>query len=201
LLRNRCRRMLDVYGSLVRLCKLTPVVSGANPNAVNPDHAPGSHHVPHDSNVQGLAYGAQQCLTPGTSYPTPTNTCPGLMGWFTVVWNACMFTSAPGVGSAGLSAGVPHIPVYFNQPSAGTPNFQLGVPNYLCGTSNAQATGPGVWNTKGTAFRSSRCRRALDQFGRVGRLCSPPQNQGTGDNLRWLAINFGMQSPYCGLTA
>jgi len=195
LLRNRCRRMLDVYGSLVRLCKLTPSVTGAQTGA-GPDFAPGAHHVPHSDNVVGLAYGAQQCLTPGTSFPSPVNTCPGLLGWFTVVWNACAFTNAAGVGAVNI----PNIPAQFDAPSVVAPSYQLATPSKLCGTA-VGATSATVWNVKGTAFKTSRCRRALDQFGRAGRLCTPVTNSlGSTDQLRWLAVNFGLQSPYCGMT-
>jgi len=181
--RNRCRRMLDVYGNLVKLCQ-TPSKSGAVTNTLSPDFAPSSGHHPHALNVQQLTFFSQWCLTPGPQYPTPTSVCPGLAGWWTVVWNACGFTNAPGVTTA--PNGPLYIPNYFtNWWSAGV---SFNTPQAICGplgtplsgaTSWVPRTGTGVSNT----FRTTRCRKALDQFGRTASRCT---TAGTvGGNSAW----------------
>jgi len=200
-MRNRCRRMLDVYGNLVKLCGTPAKTPMAGPNTLTPDYEPQTGHQPHVVNVQQLAFMAQSCITPGAQYPTPLGTCPGLAGWFTVVWNACMFTAAPGVSTS--STGVPNIPAYLTNTAA--PTFQLATPLYLCGstpnTAPVAAT-PAAWNTKGLVFRGSRCRKALDQFGRTASRCSPtntPNGMGMNDVTRFLAQNLGTQSPFCSI--
>jgi len=66
------------------------------------------------------------------------------------------------------------------QPGNGGTNVvgnQVGsAPNYgFCGTAGAG------FNVNGAAFRTSRCRKALDQFGRTaGRCNASPMGTGTG---------------------
>jgi hypothetical protein len=204
-LRNRCRRMLDVYGNLVKLCGQTPAKTNAQPNTLTPDYAPQPGHQPHVVNVQQLGFMAQSCITPGAQFPTPSTTCPGLAGWFTVVWNACMFTNAPAVtavqnyGTA--PAGATYVPNYLTT-SSSSAAWSLASPSYLCGNtpeapgSSLTTTAPNIWNSKGPAFRTSRCRKALDQFGRTAYRCSPtlaPSGSATGgsDPLRFLAQGLG----------
>jgi len=202
--------MLDVYGNLYFLCKTPVFATHWAPNSLTPDWAPTGGDVPHGNNVAQLSFIAQSCVTPGTSYPVPQNTCPGLMGWFTVVWNACNLALAPGVpspngntptmgGTPGYNS--PNVPAYLT-PSINNPSFNLGTPAYLCG-SIPQATGsytmftPGLWNPKGVSFRTTRCRRALDQFGRAADRCKTTTLPGNTDPLRYLASNLGNESPYC----
>jgi hypothetical protein len=200
-MRNRCRRMLDVYGNLVKLCGSPVKTPTLGPNTLTPDYEPQTGHAPHVVNVQNLAFMAQSCITPGALYPTPTGTCPGLAGWFTVVWNACMFTAAPGVSTS--PSGVPNVPGYLS--SSAAPTFSLSTPVYLCGGTTPGsltpiASAPGAWNNRGVLFRSSRCRKALDQFGRTASRCSPsntPNGMGVNDVTRFLAQNLGTISPIC----
>jgi len=212
--RNRCRRMMDVYGNLVFMCSLGPAKNGAGPNTGTPDYTPQSGHAPHTTNAKNLGYQAAVCMTGnGINYPAPGNTCPGLSGWFNVVWNACSFTNAPSVITIpGAPGGLPGL---FNvlaiAPStatlpAGTPNYQMNTPNYLCGASGAptSTTGPANYAGKGTWFRTTRCRKALDAFGRAGARCGPSalaapvqQIQVPFDQLHYLAINMAGQTPWC----
>jgi len=192
MMRNRCRRMLDVYGNLVFLCK-TPAKSGAGPNTGTPDWAPNAGHQPHATNALNLAFVAQDCLTPNTQYPTPTTTCPGLMGWFTVVWNACSFTNGPSAANQATGGGIPN---YLTPSSTPTTSLVFAAPYLLCGQStipttptnlapnNWPALAPGQWNAKGVTFRTTRCRRALDQFGRTANRCATVPQGGTQDPLR-----------------
>jgi hypothetical protein len=181
--------MLDVYGNLVKLCA-TPYMSKAQPNALTPDWAPQAGHQPHANNAATLAFMGQACLTPGTSYPIPANTCPGLAGWFTVVWNACQFTNAPGV-----AANVANIPNYFT-PTAG--NYLLTAPSYLCGNAPQNAAAPNQWYQRGPGFKGTKCRRALDQFARAASRCAPTGSLAApGDTLRYLAAGLGAQAPIC----
>jgi len=205
-MRNRCRRMLDVYGNLVAQCA-TPSPRYLT-NGITPDFVPAAGHAPHAANAAKLQLASQSCITPGTPANVPTNTCPGLMGWFTVVWNACQFTNAPSVSTASLP-GVMSIPDYVPNQAATT---TLVSPGYLCGAvsapvaPNAFTAGPGVWNQKGgpAGFRGSRCRKSLDQFGRTAARCTPgvspsitqpggtaigttAQTIGATDSLRYLA--------------
>jgi hypothetical protein len=227
-LRNRCRRAIDAYGALVKACAAPNAIAGNRGPVTNlaaPDYAPQTGHQPHVSNVQGLTHNAQFCTLPSyataVSSPallsTPSNTCPGLLGWFTVVYNVCGFTNAPGLGPNGASSPVVATAQAFQPYSAAylgtvgtagtvvTPNVvPAGV--YNAGTSvgvfcSAAAVSPNSWNTgAGTAtFRTSRCRKALDQFGRTANRChfsapngvlnaaGPAQAGGYSDPLRVLA--------------
>jgi hypothetical protein len=213
-LRNRCRRAIDAYGALVQQCALPAGIAIRGPNQLaTPDWAPSSGHAPHVTNVQGLTHNAQMCLLPSGAYtPTnlnsPSNTCPGLLGWFTVVYSACQFSLAgAGAGSGGLN-NVPSVPgntpLYFplggNADVAKVLNSQPVSPanraGYFC--QNAGGGAPNQWNQAGATFRTSRCRKALDQFGRTAQRCAsstssmtgPAQAGGYSDPLRFMAIGL-----------
>jgi hypothetical protein len=211
-LRNRCRRAIDAYGTLVKQCvTLNPAVA-ANTLTPREGHAPAALHVPHVDNVKGLTLNAFYCLkptgyyaTPQTMTNTPANTCPGLLGWFTVVFNACGFTNAPGLHPNQHPNGINSIGPYtahYVTPNGLTPNVLTGAApatpavGWFCttGIPTAVNTGvPGSWNNKGTIFKTSRCRKALDQFGRTASRChmsgTPAGNVGGyEDPLRSLAV-------------
>jgi hypothetical protein len=221
-LRNRCRRAIDAYGALVRTCQLPPQTAGnrgpSGPNSVSPDYAPQLGHAPHVSNVQGLTQNAQFCTLPAGAHTpadlnTPSNTCPGLLGWFTVVFNACGFSNAPGLAPALTSApvSVPWTSNYFPiggvataaviptgavSPVLGAGYFCAPIAGPMSATGGGPSTGPSSWNVYGTYFRTSRCRKALDQFGRTAQRChqstapasGPAQAGGWTDPLRLLAV-------------
>jgi len=279
-LRNRCKRAIDAYGGLVTSCQQPAGTAIRGPiqlpvgNSLFTDFAPAATHVPHVQNVQGLAQNAQLCQLPTagaagytladlTNFKNPGTVCPGLLGWFTVVFNACGFTNAPGLSTtpqtnptwpavAPLGAGNPYINTYFpvGTPIAGlnpsvvtekvlgpagvaatSPMFTIGTdtpsgqgasfttvgvfcsPRSVYGGGTLPLTalgspirGPGgatpmSWNDVGISFRTSRCRKALDQFGRTASRCefggasntpnplgSPSQAGGYSDPLRLLAI-------------
>jgi hypothetical protein len=212
-LRNRCRRAIDAYGALVQQCGSTILGPRAGPNQLaTPDWAPNSGHQPHVSNVGGLTVNAQLCLLPaGARVPadlnTPSTVCPGLLGWFTVVFSACKFTNAPGLATPSLQPG--GTPNYFPLGStAVSPVVLNNAPvsptngaGYFCQTGGTAAGSPSKWNdSTGTGssntFRTSRCRKALDQFGRTAKRCDastaslngPSQAGGYSDPLRLLAV-------------
>jgi hypothetical protein len=206
-LRNRCRRALDAYGALVVQCKSPTENALTASGLATPDFVPANGHLPHVANVQGLTWNAQMCLMPAGAYTpanlnSPSNTCPGLLGWFTVVYSACRFTQAPGLANAPSVPG--NLANYFPLNSVSTAgvipaNYPVSPQNragFFCGTGNA----PQSWNdASGTAFRTSRCRKALDQFGRTANRCAtsaapfsgPAQAGGYTDPLRLLAVGTG----------
>jgi hypothetical protein len=208
-LRNRCRRAIDAYGALVKTCIAVPSPNNnRGPNTLLPDWAPNGGHAPHVTNVQGLTINAQLCQLPaGQRLPadmaTPQNTCPGLLGWFTVVFNACGFTNAPSLVPTNVAAFGPQFyPIgaadTFSTATYAPAANAMGV---FCTTGAISATS---WNVKGTAFTTTRCRKALDQFGRTASRCHmsavgvPPIQQAGGwtDPLRLLAVgNVPAQSP------
>lgn len=211
-LRNRCRRAVDAYGSLVRQCQAQGTLAGnrgpvQNNNWLGPDWAPAAGHQPHVSNVQGLTAASQFCTLPtGTTatpaaLSTPANTCPGLLGWFTVVYNACGFTNVPALSPNGQSFAPNAAAIHTYFPYGGTATTLVtgatAAPwsvGFFC--KNA-ATAPDAWNPVGATFRTSRCRKALDQFGRTAQRChasvaplaaGPSQAGGYNDPLRVLAV-------------
>jgi hypothetical protein len=213
-LRNRCRRAIDSYGGLVKMCG-APQGLYPNRGPVNglaaPDWAPATGHQPHVTNVQGLTHNAQMCLLPTGQYTpsglnSPQTTCPGLLGWFTVVFNACGFSTAPGMSpanlpNAGSIGGAPYVANYFPVGSTanavalgftGPVGVGVGAGFFCAGTPIAT-----TWNLAGATFRTSRCRKALDQFGRTAARChassnaiaaGPAQAGGYSDPLRLLAV-------------
>jgi len=255
-LRNRCRRAIDAYGNLVKSC-VSPPALGPNypakpPNTIpqfTPDVNPAANHAPHVTNVRELSLTASTCLLPTGSHSptdlaTPSTTCPRLLGWFTVVYNACGFTNAPGLTGA-TPGTVPLVPGNFPAfvpiaPNSGTngvgaaTNTGLvgagtigtavfgsgllttpGRAGFFCGpltnggTSTVIPNTPSAWNDApvnsatppigqaSTVFRTSRCRKALDQFGRTATRChlstssspaGPAQAGGYSDPLRFLAV-------------
>lgn len=228
-LRNRCRRAVDAYGALVRQCIATPaqVAPGLRgPNALTPlgpafgfDSMPTVNTVPHVSNSQGLAFATQFCATGAPFAPanlqSPSATCPGLLGWFTVVYNTCGFTNAPALAPVNnqvpnqspntyayfpLQGGVSS--VLFSHTGVAVGALNAGV---FCAPQVPSATGtPAAWNNAGPIFRTSRCRKALDQFGRTAGRChassastpaGPAQAGGFSDPLRLLAIGTPVGSP------
>jgi hypothetical protein len=222
-MRNRCRRAIDAYAMLVATCAkatgttvrgpFTPSVPGGT---VSPDYFPSNGHGPHVLNVGGLVNNVKFCSLPfGTvgalpNLATPATTCPGLLGWFTVVFNACGYTNIAALAPAATPTQVKDtLPVYF-LPAAGAisahPNLFAGTaaaPNTwtsaFC-TPNAGGTAAS-WNERGAPFRSSRCRKALDQFGRTATRChnsfsgggtGPAQAGGWNDPLRAFAVGAGI---------
>jgi hypothetical protein len=219
-LRNRCRRAIDAYGGLVASCNNANAFRG--PNQLNtPDWAPAAGHQPHMTNVQGLTHNAQMCLLPTGAYnpvdlKTPSTTCPGLLGWFTVVYSACKFSYANGLANGPSVPG--NLATYFPLGNVAQNTVAgLGFVNpvspanragYFCSTRTIAPAGnagsPDVWNdATGTAFRTSRCRKALDQFGRTAQRCAtstsslsgPSQAGGYSDPLRFLAVGTSGNSP------
>jgi hypothetical protein len=215
-LRNRCRRAIDSYGGLVKICGAPQGLYPnrlAVPGLASPDFQPQQGHQPHVSNVQGLTHNAQMCLLPAGAYgpgalASPQTTCPGLLGWFTVVFNACGFSLSPSMSPSMLpnapSAVAPSVNAIF--PLGNTINSAAVLVNpvsptlgagYFC-TTNAPSIGtPTGWNAAGATFRTSRCRKALDQFGRTANRCAissasiaagPAQAGGYSDPLRILAV-------------
>jgi hypothetical protein len=215
--RNRCRRMLDVYGNLVGICSSTRWAPTFQPNNRSPDYKPQPGHGPHSSNVPNLFGYYNLCAVfPGGALPTTANTCVGLNGWWTVVWNNCMLY-APGVSISGGGAIVnnptaaPNVPGFltpFTAAATGTtPGYQFKNPEYFCGASApvaSQTLAPNAWNARGPGvFTKSRCRKALDQFSRAASRCTTAST-GNGDFLRYLAgslantgANTAGVSPYC----
>lgn len=197
LLRNRCRRAVDAYGGIVRVCALPPAqhtfrgpIQGPLGSSILSNFEPGASHAPHAANVAALAIHARRCtdtVQPGT-YWSPASTCPGLQGWWSVVWNVCGFrTYVPNIGAGGLD----HVQGPNVAPLGGQLNFpylNMGVTASI-GNNNPNAasapdfafcspmvpaaagTVPRQWNMRGPTFRTTRCRRALDQFGRTASRC------------------------------
>jgi hypothetical protein len=219
-LRNRCRRALDAYGALVVQCKSPTENALTASGLATPDFVPANGHLPHVANVQGLTWNAQMCLMPAGAYTpanlnSPSNTCPGLLGWFTVVYSACKFSYANGLANGPSVPG--NLATYFPlgnvaQASAAGLGFVNPVSpanraGYFCTTRTGSPVGngaPDVWNdATGTAFRTSRCRKALDQFGRTAQRCAtstsslsgPSQAGGYSDPLRFLAVGTAGNSP------
>jgi hypothetical protein len=232
--RNRCRRALDSYGQLVKSCGLATGTPGAlrGPNNLNPpDYLPTPQLQPHVSNMQALQLNARFCnlpvgtvgsmpnIFPGGPQFGPAYVCPGLMGWFNVVLNACGFTNNPNLNwpnlatplaannnfpnifptSAGsVGGGFQTLPQVTTPTTGGVGDTAASGPNYaFCAASAANAM-----NAKGTTFKTSRCRKALDQFGRTAGRCNaspiggaagPNQAGGYSDPLRLWAI--GHQTP------
>jgi hypothetical protein len=222
-LRNRCRRALDAYGALVVQCAAPAGTAIRGPNTLaTPDWAPSQGHAPHSANVQGLTWNAQMCIMPTGAYTpanlnSPSNTCPGLLGWFTVVYSACKFTQAPGLSNApsvatnlvnyfpigSTTVGVAGVTsaVLNGATVTGAPNGRAG---YFCAAAAPNgANAPSGWNDVGANFRSSRCRKALDQFGRTAKRCDasaapmtgPAQAGGYSDPLRLLAVGVSGGAP------
>lgn len=237
-LRNRCRRAIDAYTALVKSCSVQGVAPQyRGPNQLSPllpDMAPAAGHVPHTTNVANLATAGALCaLPPNTAAWTspnignPATVCPGLLGWFTVVYNACGFTNAPGLGPNGGSPLVTpaYVPKYFptgagNVGPGGTTLAAVYAPTagalgtFCVNPSVANgavppAGAPWSWNVKGSgpagvlpagnvpwSFTTSRCRKAMDQFGRTASRChfstaastGPAQAGGYSDPLRMLAF-------------
>jgi hypothetical protein len=217
-LRNRCRRAIDAYGALVVACGAPAGTAIRGPNMLlTPDWVPNSGHAPHVTNVQGLTHNAQMCLLPSGSYaPTnlnsPSATCPGLLGWFTVVYSACKFTNAPGLNNAPSVPG--NLATYFPLGNIASTSAVLNSgpvspanrAGYFCKTGVGAAGAPDGWNDStgngvANTFRTSRCRKALDQFGRTASRCAnsaapytgPIQAGGYNDPLRFLAV--GLTAP------
>jgi len=204
--RNRCRRMLDVYGNLVSLCATPKLVPRYTPNLVNPgasDYAPSSAQTPHATNAAALAIMAQECITPGPFMPSVTTTCPGLMGWFTVFWNSCAggIGAAPGVAPTMPSAATQPSALFFpDYLSPGTAGWTLTSPLNLCGAGNGVAgtVSATQWNVAGTAFHGTKCRRAIDQFVRTSTKCSATGSPyGGSDPLLGLAAQLRTIAPGC----
>jgi len=215
--RNRCRRMLDVYGNLVSLCaspKFTPRYgpTGANTNGVVQvaDWLPVAAMAPHANNAAALAVMAQQCITPGPLAPTTLGTCPGLMGWFTVFWNSCAGApgAAPGIAPVVPTTVAPAMPSALWFPDYLSPNapqppstpgggWQLTTPTNLCGgTPSAFTISATEWNVKGTSFHGTKCRRSIDQFVRTANKCIA-QAAGGSDPLLGLAAQLQTNSANC----
>lgn len=213
LLRNRCRRAIDAYGGIVRTCSAAPnanLVGNRGPGAtVFPDFAPAPAHVPHVNNVKLLSLHSQHCFVnsnPTVLHRSPAATCPGLLGWFTVVWTACSIgtfgpniVASPTAAQAGLGTHIPGIIPLGDVVNAGFglngmvvgPNSATAPEFFFCSPVAGVAT-PAKWNERGAAFRTSRCRRALDQFGRTANRCGGSDFAvqgpvaGSSDPLRFL---------------
>lgn len=146
---------------------------------------------------------------------TPANSCPGLIGWYHVVWNACKFTSAvpapdiqpkfyPAAAPSGYSAEELMAPAGLD--AAQVPNNIYNVvPKYFC-TTGVTTGIPSSYNPKGPAFRTTTCRRAIDQFGRSAQRCQAtnigawPSAAGTlvqSKALIYLANQFNTDAPWC----
>jgi len=234
-MRNRCRRAMDSYGGLVKQCSLpTGLAPMRGPNNLNPpDWAPDATTVPHVSNMQALTMNARFCILPmgtfgavpnvmgglGGPQAGPAYICPGLLGWFNVVLNACGFTNNPNlnwpwlntplaassnfpnvfpVQTAPLGGGFSTLPQLTQPISGGVGAFGTSPLVTFCGTPSV-STQQG-FNVNGPTFHTSRCRKALDQFGRTaGRCNASPVGTGTGpaqaggysDPLRLWAIGHG----------
>jgi len=124
-----------------------------------------------------------------------------------------VFTNAPGVSALQnmpqAPNGATYVPNYLTT-SSNSAAWSLATPAYLCGSTPELAgnslttTTPSIWNSKCPAFRTSRCRKALDQFGRTAYRCNPtvaPSGTAAGnsDPLRWLAAGIGANAPYCNI--
>jgi len=210
LYRDRCRRMMDIYGNLVWLCA-NPSKSHASPSAtIGPDYTPAAFQAPHGTNAANLKAAVAWCITPiANNFPTPTNVCPGLAGWWNVVWNACSIydSTRNGVAPNG-PVGIPNFVLH------GTGGAAVGIvpndatlvvqPLTLCGA--AATPSAANWNVHGPAGNfNTRCRRAIDQFGRSSSRCNSGAALGTpvtptvgsADPLHFLAANLGSYQPNC----
>jgi hypothetical protein len=191
-LRNRCRRAVDAYGQITTACSLQPnmlggVVRGPIPGTTL-DWAPQGSHAPHVTNMVNLAEHFKFCYVstnPTLLYKSPGTTCPGLLGWFYVVYNSCNFaTTGTTIAPTGQ---VPMITPLGNVLSPWMVNTGTGTPYVfnLCG--GVATASPAAWFTAGPTFRTNRCRKALDQFGRTAYRCrySPnvPSKIGPNDAL------------------
>lgn len=198
LLRSRCRRAIDAYAGIVNVCRTPSLGGNRGPIAqgIYPDWAPATTQLPHSENVNNLLAHAQHCFasTNAALVRSPSTTCPGLLGWFTVVWNACGFKSrGPNLlAPAGTlpenrepfiaPLGETIAPQIFLVHTATTGLSPLGseaaTPAFIFCSPHTGATGadaPYAWNARGTAFRTTRCRKALDQFGRTAARCGGTQ--------------------------
>jgi len=190
--RNRCRRSLDTYGNLLRLCQTPSKLPGVTSTGTQPDYQPLAYQQPHANNVASLGFFSNWCLT-GTAPATPSTACPGLNGWFTVVFNACNFKTAPGLTTpVPANAISPNIPNYFTNWATNTVTFTT--PAYFCGSS---PVGPAEWNPSGPSFHSTKCRKALDIFGRSAARCNPNTGLGLADWTRNLSPAFLSFVPGC----
>jgi len=238
ILRNRCRRAIDAYGALVLNCN-TPRSAGlTSASGGTPDYVPNTGHAPHYQNVAGLTSAAQFCYlnvagVTQVGMPnlrTPSNTCPGLLGWFTVVFNSCGFTNIPALApnqngnfdaDMALPLGGVVTPWVLSSSTTvgssviGSATLNPTMGGYFCNTpvgtgthyNAAPVINPVSWNDMryiggsavpyASTFRTSRCRKALDQFGRQAMRChtstaampaGPAQAGGYSDVLRYLAV-------------
>jgi hypothetical protein len=184
--RTACRRAIDLYGSLLELCRnplrsglRTPVVG----NAQAPSNTggaifvgtqnqwqyaiPGTTMAPHASNVAALNSLQQLCAN--TAPVSPSTSCPGLVGWFTVVYQACNFNNVKGGTLKPPGANTPE----YQTTVAGAwklvgTGYELNPLGSLCDTTAASST---AWNPSGPGFRGTACRRAIDQFTRTANRC------------------------------
>lgn len=202
-LRNRCRRAVDAYGQITSACSQQPnvlqttmggVMRGPIPGTTL-DWVPQASHQPHVTNVGLLAAHYQWCYTsanPTGLYRSPASTCPGLLGWFYVVYNSCSFnTYGPAVATGGIGSILTPLGNVLTPQVTNTGAATPYVFN-MCGGSTTLS--PSVWLTAGPTFRTHRCRKALDQFGRTAYRCrytpNVPSRIGPKDALITLYDGF-----------
>jgi hypothetical protein len=216
--RTACRRAIDLYGSLLELCrnpvraKITlpangvagaPVAGRLDIGTKNSWHyaIPHAGIAPHHTNAVTLNWLQTQCIAPNTVPLVPYNSCPGLVGWFTVTYQACNFNNVVANAAAWQKGNTPQYTADA-VPTTVAANFEkLTNPNYLCTTG---AVGANSWNPSGPAFRSSACRRALDQFTRTATRCNAVNSPSMADwfvpnhkALTKLGIDLAVVSPNC----
>jgi hypothetical protein len=203
--RTACRRSIDLYGSLLELCRnpvraRTPLAGSVNPSGgggrlfagtknIWQYATPDATHTPHASNVNVLTFAAQMCVTPGQAPLGPQNSCPGLTGWWTVAYQAC--NVAGQFSTAGWVLTPQRQPAVTGKLNPGWTDFAS-----LTEFCDNTATGTDKWMPSGPTFHRSACRRALDQFTRTAARCTGfanfvPAQKG----LRNLGVEWGKNAP------
>lgn len=226
--RTACRRAIDLYGSLLELCRnpvraripLMPPGNAATPTngqliigtknkwtfAGVPSLTVGVPNegwlTPHFANGQTLQYMQHECIAPGQLGFVANNNCPGIIGWWTVVYQACNIANTNPFRTAGVNSEGHYSPraqaivMDATKHGVSTTWDSLAVPGAFC--RNA-ATTPDAFNPTGPTFRGSACRRALDQFARTAHRCQP--NDGTliptQKALKNLGVFLGTWAPRC----
>lgn len=209
--RTACRRAVDLYGSLLELCRnptrariplaadgVAPSGSAGNPIffGTNRDWTkatPAATMSPHAGNVFILNFLQQQCVTPQQLPLGPANSCPGLTGWWSVTFQACNFANEFATNNILTPQKMANVQAKLvgNWENLATTNAAE-----LCTSGTATVDGTN-WVPRGPTFHRSACRRAIDQFTRAAHRCNANvANQVPAQAaLTKLAIKLGSDAP------